>query len=103
MKKHTAVTLLTAILVVLGATVYGQQRNIKTETDSKWQMWYGGGPRIIKTYSFYYNDNDDKVLHGSYTEKSEYGGGNEMSYSFTATYKDGKLDGLVKLKFYEIK
>ena len=103
MKKHTAVTLLTAILVVLGATVYGQQRNIKTETDSKWQMWYGGGPRIIKTYSFYYNDNDDKVLHGSYTEKAEYGGGNEMSYSFTATYKDGKLDGLVKLKFYELK
>ena len=120
MKKHTAVTLLTAILVVLGATVYGQQRKIQTVKEPcKYESGYWPSADPVdavgtRSYSYYYDENDNKVLHGPISINAK---GKEThtyyinsnSYKtykqdatkeliYTANCKDGNLDGSAYLK-----
>ncbi len=120
MKKHTAITLLTAILVVLGTTVYGQQRKIQTVKEPcKYESGYWPSADPVdavgtRSYSYYYDENDNKVLHGPISINAK---GKEThtyyinsnSYKtykqdatkeliYTATCKDGNLDGSAYLK-----
>ena len=121
MKKQVTAILFTAIIIALSATVFGQQRKIQSATEKiKIETIYGyynGEKKGVdangtRTYNYYYEGNGKKVLHGAFTESAK--GENKLYYtynyrlksidakktfSFSATYKDGELDGAVNLKY----
>ncbi|MBR6066941.1 MAG: hypothetical protein IKP45_03995 [Bacteroidales bacterium] len=100
MRKELSIFL---VLLALSLSAFAQQ--LKTYSGNR-DFFYGGcsgnSMDLRETYTYYIDKDGNYVKSGNYSAKgtkSKMGGDVTVTYNLTATFKDGKLNGPLSLKY----